>query len=162
MSGDDDNNVVALPYGTGDNRNSGFSGSDTSRARAREADLSGLTGVRQRETMRHLANREARGITWKELAELTGWHHGTCSGALSNLHSVDRIARLAETRLKCKVYVLPRYVNDRPVEGAGRQSSAALAEDFYMFIQGLDPRFLTQAQQDRRVELLRRRPRQRR
>ena len=153
---DDDDNVVALPYGGDSNPNSGFAGSETSRARAREADLSGLTGARQRETIRLLTSRGGRGITWKELADLTGWHHGTCSGALSNLHKVGRIARLSEKRLRCKVYVLPDYVGERETERPGRTSTGNLLSTSIEFIEGLDVRYLTADQRVTRTRLINR------
>ncbi len=56
-------------------------------------------------------------MTWKEIAQETGWHHGTASGALSVLHKVGAIARLAETRSRSAVYVLPAHVAGRPVSG---------------------------------------------
>ena len=49
----------------------------------------------------------------------TTLHHGRVSGALSVLHKVGKLARLTETRDKCKVYVLPEYVNGRPTEPHG-------------------------------------------
>lgn len=152
----DDDNVVALPYGGDTNPNSGFAGSDTSRARAREADLSGLTGVRQRETVRLLTFRGERGITWRELAELTGWHHGTCSGSLSNLHKVGRIARLTEKRGRCKVYVTVADVGDRETERPGRTSTGNLLSTSMEFIEGLDVRYLTIEQRTMRTRLLNR------
>jgi len=35
------------------------------------------------------------------------------------LHKVGKLVRLTEVRGKCKVYVLPQYVNDRPTETHG-------------------------------------------
>ena len=55
-------------------------------------------------------------MTWKDLSEVTGWHHGTASGALSVLHKVDRICRLSESRNRCKIYVLEEFVNERATE----------------------------------------------
>lgn len=101
-----------LPYaGT-----SGFSGTTTSEGRAREADKTGKTKDRQRRVMWFLAGCRSHGATWKELSEATGWHHGTASGALSVLHKTGRIARLSQSRHKCKVYVLPNYVDGRETE----------------------------------------------
>lgn len=101
-----------LPYaGT-----SGWSGTGTSEQRAKEADRTGITGDRQRRVMWFLAGCRTRGATWKELSEQTGWHHGTASGALSVLHKTGRISRLTEVRNRCKVYVLPEWVNGRDTE----------------------------------------------
>lgn len=101
-----------LPYaGT-----SGWSGSGTSESRARRADRDGRTQDRQATVLRLLGSSMSDGMTWKEVADTTGWHHGTTSGALSVLHKTGRICRLAETRNRCKVYVMPEYVYSRTVE----------------------------------------------
>lgn len=98
-----------LPYaGT-----SGWSGSETSKARAEDADRSGSTSLRQAQTQWLLHKSRTNGMTWRDLSEATGWHHGTASGALSVLHKCGTIARLSERRNKCLVYVLPEYVNGR-------------------------------------------------
>lgn len=109
---------AVLPYaGT-----SGWSGSATSRARAESADRSGETSERQQGTLRRLAWAGSQGLTWKELGEAMGWHHGTASGVLSVLHKEGRIARLSVVRDRCKVYVHLDHVGDREVEGHGRKS----------------------------------------
>jgi hypothetical protein len=105
--------IPALPYGG----SSGWAGSETSEERARSADADGTTGRRQRRTLSLLASAGLQGMTWKEIAQETGWHHGTASGALSVLHKVGAIARLAETRSRSAVYVLPAHVAGRPVSG---------------------------------------------
>lgn len=98
-----------LPYaGT-----SGWAGSTTSKERAVRNDSDGTTGRNQRTTVEHLVNAGTRGLTWKELGDLTGWHHGTASGALSVLHKAGTIARLTERRNRCAVYVLPICVVGR-------------------------------------------------
>lgn len=100
-----------LPYaGT-----SGWSGSETSRERAVELDRSGRTAKRQKDTLRHVLYSTKEGITWKELSDLTGWHHGTASGVLSVLHKAGKIERLRLTRNKCAIYVHPDYVLGRPI-----------------------------------------------
>jgi hypothetical protein len=104
-----------LPYGT-TNPSSGYSGTDTSAERARRDDSTGVTGARQSKTFMALNRYGEAGLTWKELAYLEGWHHGQASGALSNLHKAGSIARLSERRDRCKVYVLPEYVNGREIE----------------------------------------------
>lgn len=53
------------------------------------------------------------GLTWKELGDLTGWHHGQASGALSNLHRTGDLTRLKQRRNGCGIYVVPAYVNGR-------------------------------------------------
>lgn len=101
-----------LPYaGT-----SGYSGSDTSERRARSDDASGVTSARQSETLRQLKTAGSRGMTWHDLADALDWHHGQASGTLSVLHGAGLIHRLAESRNRSKVYVLPLFVDGRPTE----------------------------------------------
>jgi hypothetical protein len=108
--------VPVLPYaGT-----SGWSGSSTSKARAVTADSDGTTSERQAATIRYLAAMGSSGVTVAELREYTGWHHGQASGVLSVLHKESVIARLAESRQRCKCYVLPEFVNGRATEPHGR------------------------------------------
>lgn len=112
-----------LPY----NGTSGWSGSDTSAARAERNDSNGTTARQQNEVLRILDAFGGYGVTWKELAGMTGWHHGTASGNLSILHKAGRIARLTTTRQRCKVYVLPEYAVDRPTEPHGSHKHSAPA-----------------------------------
>jgi len=112
-------NQPELPY----NGTSGHSGSETSKARAINSDRSGKTALRQAQALNLLAERTFHGMTWKELSELTGLHHGTASGVLSVLHKVGRIARLKESRNGCKVYVDLRCINQRLIERQGRNKS---------------------------------------
>jgi hypothetical protein len=98
-----------LPYGG----TSGWSGSEASEDRAERDDADGTTSERQRAVLLLLARAGAPGLTWFELAEIRGWHHGQASGALSVLHKVGRISRLAERRGDSHVYVLPNYVLGR-------------------------------------------------
>ncbi len=67
-------------------------------------------------------------MTWRELAEALGTHHGGASSVLSVLHKENRVSRLAETRDRCKVYVHPDFVNERPTERPGRNASSGLLE----------------------------------
>jgi hypothetical protein len=57
----------------------------------------------------------AAGVTWRDVADALGWHHGQASGALSALHGQDRLVRLAERREGCAVYVRPDHAAGRPV-----------------------------------------------
>lgn len=109
--------IPLLPYaGT-----SGWSGSETSHARAFSADRNGTTSDAQRKALESLAWRCSEGVTWRELADEYGWHHGTASGVLSVLHKEGFIARLSTSRQRCKVYVLPRWVDGRETEKHGRK-----------------------------------------
>ena len=95
---------------------SGWSGSETSEAS--EVDRRRV----QSAVLALLRDRGGRGLTWWELADAKGWHHGMASGALSALHKDGRIARLSDTRVApggrrgCKVYVAPEWVAGRDVE----------------------------------------------
>jgi hypothetical protein len=106
-----------LPYaGT-----SGWSGTDTSKERAINNDTSGKTSENQAYTLGSLYSAGVKGITWKELSEQAGWHHGTSSGVLSVLHKAERICRLKERRQGCRVYVYPDYLNGREHDMQGRK-----------------------------------------
>lgn len=45
-----------------------------------------------------------RGLTWKELSEMTGLHHGQVSGILSKLHEEGVIFALKIMRDRCHPY----------------------------------------------------------
>lgn len=106
-----------------DGTSSGFSGTDTSKERAQLRDLVGATGEVQRAIINSLKLSLKKGRTQseldKELFELG--HHGTISGAVSNLHKKGLIARLAEKRGKNKIYVMPYNVDGRETETQGRK-----------------------------------------
>ena len=110
-------NQPELPY----NGTSGHSGTTTSKERALHADRSGKTALRQAQALNLLSQREMRGLTWKELSEITGLHHGTASGVLSVLHKTGRIARLKEARDGCKIYVDVSCIEGRVIERQGRK-----------------------------------------
>ena len=106
-----ESNQPILPYaGT-----SGWSGSQTSKDRAVRNDKDGTTSRNQIETYWRVNASAEEGLTWKELSDATGWHHGTASGVLSVLHKAERIVRLKETRNRCAVYVVIDEVHEREV-----------------------------------------------
>ena len=108
---------TVLPYaGT-----SGWSGTDTSTERAQTRDTNGKTFDNQAYTLGSLYGAGLKGMTWKELSEQAGWHHGTSSGVLSVLHKGERIYRLKERRGGCRVYVYPDYLNGREHDMQGRK-----------------------------------------
>lgn len=114
MSDEDEDFQPSLPYaGT-----EGYAGSDTSRERAQSEAVSGVASKRQRYVLIMAARAKENGITVAELRD-TNLHHGRISGALSVLHKMGKLARLREVRGKCKVYVLPEYVGERPTEPHG-------------------------------------------
>jgi hypothetical protein len=102
-------NMPVLPYGG----TSGWSGSETSRLRAIDEDSNGTTAGRQQDTLNLLFDSGVLGMTWKELSDQTGWHHGSASGVLSVLHKEGLIVRLKEKRNRCAIYILERYVQGR-------------------------------------------------
>ena len=105
------NDQPVLPYaGT-----SGWSGSETSKQRAVQNDKDGTTKKRQVETLNLILQTGYFGMTWKELSDLTDWHHGTASGVLSVLDKHGFIVRLKETRNRCSVYVDLGFVYRRPI-----------------------------------------------
>lgn len=117
--------LPVLPYG----RTSGWSGSETSRERARNADRSGMTESRQAITLGLLRRAGIDGLTWRDLSEQTGWHHGTASGALSVLHKDGQIARLSERRDKCQIYVSRENVLGRPTSDHQPNVSARILRE---------------------------------
>lgn len=128
--GDYENNVIPiLPFGGANDPNSGYAGSETSEARAHRDDADGTTGRRQQQTIVALANSGATGLTWRELADRMGWHHGQASGVLSVLHKAGRAARLREVRNRCKVYVLPTFIDNRRSEPYARTATRELLDD---------------------------------
>jgi DNA-binding MarR family transcriptional regulator len=127
-------NEPVLPY----NGSSGWSGSDTSRERAEQADSDGTTSKRQLATLDHLSQAAYRGLTWRDLSDETGWHHGASSGVLSVMHKAGVIARLTERRDRCAVYVLPEFVRGRETAqhtpNSSRQILESLLEELDYFL----------------------------
>jgi hypothetical protein len=108
-------NKPELPY----NETSGWSGSDTSKKRATDADGNGTTLKRQNKVLDYLYECKVNGATWKEISEVFDWHHGTSSGTLSTLHKANLISRLTVSRNRCKIYVHPDFVGDNQTESQG-------------------------------------------
>lgn len=98
-----------LPYGG----TSGSSGSETSDERAADMDVDGRIKERDKRTWDIVWGTGDIGLTWRELADQTGMHHGEASGSLSRLHLAGHLARLTERRDRCQVYVHPKMVKGR-------------------------------------------------
>lgn len=96
-----------VPY----NGTAGWSGTDTSQQRALDNIHSGRELNNQELALLLLKKAGANGLTWKELATATGWHHGTTSGVLSVLHQSGAIVRTVKVRNRCKIYVHQNYKN---------------------------------------------------
>jgi hypothetical protein len=94
-----------VPY----NGTAGWSGTETSQQRAIDNIHSGRELNNQQLALLLLKKAGANGLTWKEMATATGWHHGTASGVLSVLHKSDAIVRTIKIRNRCKVYVHQNY-----------------------------------------------------
>jgi len=82
------------------------------------ADMHDTASKRQRYILILADRAKEKGVTVAELRDAS-LHHGRISGALSTLHKLGKLSRLTETRGRCKVYVLPEYVNERPTEAQG-------------------------------------------
>lgn len=119
--------TAELPYaGT-----SGWSGTDTSKERANQADSSGVTSDRQYDTLLAAKTMREKGITVTELCDISGWHHGTASGVLSVLHLAGKLDRLVEKRNRCHIYVLPVFTSDRDTQQHGRINKVTIAAEEY-------------------------------
>lgn len=92
---------------------SGWSGSTSSRDRAVQDDTSGVTSERQLKVLEMLEEAGADGLTWNEISDVTGEHHGKVSNALSVLHMKRYISRLTERRNNSQIYVRHHYVQGR-------------------------------------------------
>ena len=110
-------NVGGLPV-TPYNGTGGWSGTQTSKDRAERMVSSGELSRTQAIVVQQLAYKQMDGCTVHEISIPTedgqGWmHHGSVSGALSNLHQHGKISRLASKRNNCHIYCLNTFVRDR-------------------------------------------------
>ena len=101
-----------VPY----NGTAGWSGTDTSMQRAVDNIHSGRELNNQELALHMLKRAGTVGLTWKDIATTTGWHHGTASGVLSVLHMSGAIVRTYTVRNKCKVYVHQNFKDEVNVE----------------------------------------------
>lgn len=110
--------LPAMPYsGT-----SGHAGTAASAQRATAADTDGSTAARQARVLDTAQQAGPDGITWRDVAAVTGWHHGTVSGALSVLSRQGYLVCLEVRRHGSHVYVLPHHQHGRPA--ATRRATA--------------------------------------
>lgn len=94
-------NLPYVPY----NGTAGWSGTDTSKERALINLRTGKEYNNQQKALTLLKQSSVTGLTWKELSQATGMHHGTASGVLSVLHKSGAILRgKGLTRNRCKIY----------------------------------------------------------
>lgn len=83
----------------------GWSGTDTSKERALYNLRTGKEYNNQQKALALINDADSAGLTWKELSEHTGMHHGTASGVLSVLHKSGAILRTTKVRNGCKIYM---------------------------------------------------------
>lgn len=123
-----DPELPLTPYNRG--TSSGHSGSETSEERSVRRDATGQTAMTQKR-MLHLVDGQGRvGLTVAEARRLVpDEHHGSISGALSNLHQKGLVARLKERREGCQVYVTPDMVFTRETVPHGRTKPALTADE---------------------------------
>lgn len=116
--------AASLAYGNPPTE--GHSGTDTSRERALTEAVNGVAAARQRYLLILAANAGEKGITVAEARESNGkLHHGSVSASLTGLHIAGRLERLTAKRGKCRIYVLPQYVNDRETDRPRRNRHLA-------------------------------------
>jgi len=96
-----------VPY----NGTAGWSGTETSKDRAMHNLRTGREYNNQQKALALLKEARANGLTWKELSERTGMHHGTASGVLSVLHQAGAILRSIRVRNGCKIYYSIEYTD---------------------------------------------------
>lgn len=93
---------------------SGFSGSEASRERQERRDATGLTSQTQMALLGLLDDAQEYGVTIAEAREqISGQHHGSLSGALTNMNNDNRVVMLSAKRGRCHIYVLPEYQGER-------------------------------------------------
>jgi hypothetical protein len=107
-------------------------GSTASREANAEDIRSGKISDMHRIAIEHLRVAGPFGLTWAELGEKEGWHHGRVTSVLSNLHRDGTATRLAGKQPgrgegRSSVYVLPEFVEGRKTAVyRGSKASAAI------------------------------------
>lgn len=74
-----------------------------------DAEVLSLTYKTDRAVV-YVRRQQERGMTYRELSALTGWHHGIASGTLTPLEQQGRLVASSRQREGCMVYVHPEYV----------------------------------------------------
>lgn len=104
-----------------------FGGTEGHAQHATSRNRKGVDGGNQPRVLDALEAAGENGLTWYELAERLGMHHGQASGVLSTLHHAGRVKMLRLVRRsgthKSAVYVLPQYVAGRATKA--RRSTVA-------------------------------------
>lgn len=108
--------------------------SDTSRERAQREDRLGITQKRRQIALVLVNEAGLSGLTWKELADETGLHHGQVSAVLSTLHKAGLLFQLKDRREGSHPYLhgdfrnhfLDEEVNDEPAKTRASRDAEAL------------------------------------
>jgi predicted RNA-binding Zn-ribbon protein involved in translation (DUF1610 family) len=116
--------VMARPYTQDGAPSAGYaSGSETSK------DSEEARAGSQRQVYELVVAAGAHGITGHEANDAIGKSRLTTGqAALSDMHKVGLIARLAEVRDKQQVYVLPEHINGRETRAHRSRSASGLSE----------------------------------
>jgi hypothetical protein len=112
------------PEPDGAGRTDGWAGSQASHERAVAEVRTGRAQQRRMDVIRALSVAGHDGLTWREVADRLGLHHGQASGTLSVLHSEGRISCLTSKRSKCHIYVMNSAVNGRTTREPGHTAAA--------------------------------------
>lgn len=91
------------------NDTAGFVDRPASRERAFREVEDGSLSARQQAILDCLEDAGRQGMTWKQLGDLLGLHHGKVSGALSNMHKGGVVFMLVAQRDRCHPYVHEKY-----------------------------------------------------
>ena len=108
--------------------------SDTSRDRARREDRLGITHKRRTIALTLVNEAGLAGMTWRELADETGLHHGQVSAVLSTLHKAGLLFQLKDRREGSHPYLHGDFrsqfedheVNDEPAKTRASRDAEAL------------------------------------
>ena len=113
------------------NGTGGYVDRPSSRDRAFAEIADGSFSQRQQGIYQLLREAGSDGMTWKQIGDILGLHHGKVSGALSNMHGGGMIFMLKQRRDKCHPYVHALYrgsyaVEDRYDKPARTKSNARM------------------------------------
>jgi len=105
-----------LEIWTAYNDTEGYVERPASRERAIREAQNGTAGDRQQAILRLLDAAGPQGMTWKDLGDELGLHHGKISGSLSNMHLGGLVFMLRKTKDRCHPYVHPNYKDNWSAE----------------------------------------------
>ena len=122
----------SLPYaGT-----EGYVASPASRGRAERNARDGTARNRQERFLATLAGAGARGLTWGEIADAYGLHHGQASSTLSVLHKAGLVFQLSHMRGQSHPYVHIMfqgcYPDGQRIDAPARTKARQVIADAYI------------------------------